>query len=515
MKSSEQNAPSVMRNIVILCSPTSDDSRESILQGKAGSFFPPLGILFVAQALKNAGYEVMFYDGNFNINYKNDVITTIRNCHDRVVFVGFYLTFLQIKDCRELIGIIKCFDENIIIVTGGPFPSVFYNSVMESDLVDICCTGDGADVAVRLADALVKNQPLYDIPNIYYKDAQRVITNDKSHRDKLSETNQIYYEKFIDIEEYVHKFDLYLTRNFDFKIKRAMPLLTGLGCSYKCAFCENALLGHKHISLSATAIFKQIKYYHENFNIDSFAFFDEDFFVDKQRIYELLNLLEESDLRINWGTQTRVNYFNNKYINSELLKRLEQVGCVRLSIGIESGSPKILKKINKGITPQQVIAAAETGKDSSIYFSYSIIVNLPDETREDFDMTFDLIDRVTSIKKNSFVSAYHNYFAYPGTPLSIEAEKNLGFSIVDIMKFEEFGELSLSSYNKLINPQKKDDMFKECKTYYYSIKEERIGRVVSFRNIMQIIGKVRKVFNFYHFPIELILKKLIRSAMSG
>jgi anaerobic magnesium-protoporphyrin IX monomethyl ester cyclase len=512
---SEQKEPSAMRNIVILCSPTSDDFRKPLLQGQAGLFFAPLGTLFVAQTLKNAGYEVRFFDGNFDINYKNDVIATIRNYPERVVFVGFYLTFLQIKDCTELIRTIKDFDKNLTVVAGGPFPSVFYKSVMESDLVDICCIGDGSDIAVKLADALVNNQPLYDIPNICFKDAQRVITNGKSYRDKLTETNQIYYENFVDIESYVNKFNIYLTRDFDSNIKRSIPLLIGLGCSYKCAFCENALLGHKHVSLPATAIFKQIKYYNEKFNIDSFSFFDEDFFVDRQRMYELLDLLEGSDLKISWGTQTRVNYFNSDYINSELLKRLERAGCVRLSMGIESGSPKMLKKINKGITPQQIINAAETGKDSSIYFSYSIIINLPDETREDFDMTFDLVDRVTSIKKNSFVSAYHSYFAYPGTPLSIEAEKKLGFSIVDEMKFEEFSELSLSSYNELINPQKKSDMYKDCKTYYYSIKDVRFERIVSFRSIFKIIGKVRKFFNFYHFPIDLILKKWIRSKISA
>lgn len=503
-----------MRNIVILCSPTSEDFRKPLLQGKAGFFFPPLGLLLVAQTLKNAGYDVRFFDGNFDINYKNDVIATIIDHSDKISFVGFYLAFLQVKDCIELIKAIKSSGKNIPIVTGGPFPSVFYKAVMESNLVDICCIGDGADIALKLAHNLERKQPLSDIPNVCFKDTHGFIVNKKSYVGNLTENNQIYYESFFDIEPYVEKFNLYLTRDFESKVKRAMPLLTGMGCSYKCAFCENALLGHKHRSLPAMAILNQIKYYQEKFNINSFSFFDEDFFIDKQRLYGLLDLFEESGIKVNWGTQCRVNYFNENYINSDLLKRLERLGCVRLSMGVESGSPKMLKKMNKGITPQQVVKAAEIGKDSSIYFSYSIMVNLPDETREDFNMTFDLVDKVTSIKKNSFVSAFHSYFSYPGTPLSIELEKKIGFSMVDKMKFEEFGNLSLSSYNKVINPQE-TDMYKECKTYYYGIKNESLGKIVSFRTIFKIIGAVRVFFNFYYFPIDIILKKLVQSKMKS
>ena len=408
------------KNIIILCSPTSDDFRNEMHRTK-GMFFPPMGLLLVAQTLKNSGYDVKLFDGNYDFNYKNKILDFVLRNQENIVFVGFYLAFLQIKDFLEIVNNIRGVNKSIKIIAGGPFSSAFPNLVLKNGMVDACCIGEGAKVSAEVAQNIVDDRSLEGISNIVFESRDKFCPDKSRKRDTLNEHNRIFYENFLDVNSYADKFSLYLPRDYDKSIKRAMPILTGLGCSYKCAFCENALLGGSHISLSAENIVDQVSYYNDRFKIDSFAFFDEDFFIDKDRLFKLIELLRNRKMKIKWGTQCRANYFNEKYINKSLLKDLEESGCVRLSIGIESGSPEILKKINKGITPRQAILAAEQGKDSSIYFSYSFLVNLPGETKKDLYMSFRLIDKLLSIKKNSFVSAIHYYFAYPGTPLSIEA----------------------------------------------------------------------------------------------
>ena len=504
-----------MRNVIILCSPTSQDFRKSIPANR-GCFFPPLGLLLVAQALKNTGYEVKFYDGNYNIGYKQDIADYVSNNKDKILFFGFYLALLQIEDCIEITKTVKTINKNIPIVVGGAFGEVFPNLVMRSGIIDVCCTGDGAKTAQQLADCLANNTRLHDVPNVAFRDGDKILTNPRNQRDNLDEHNKIYYENFIDLEAYVNKFNTYLPKDYDSSIKRAIPILTGLGCSYKCSFCENALLGHKHISLSAENIVDQMVYYHEKYNIDTFACFDEDFFIDKHRLYKLIELLGKKDLKIKWGTQCRANYFNEQYINKKILNELAKVGCSRLCIGVESGSPKMLDKIKKEIRPEQVIKAAEYGKDSSIYFSYSFIVNLPDETREDFCMTFDLINKLLAIKKNSFVSAIHRYIAYPGSPLSIEAENKWGYNIEDEVSFDRFGEISLKEYNDLINFQKKD-WYRECVIFYFEMQARPFQAAVHIKSIyyfiFKIIGMIRKRFNFYHLPVEIYLLEQIKSML--
>lgn len=504
-----------MKHVIILCSPASKSVRQTVVRGQKGNFFPPLGLLLVAQTLKNAGYEVKFYDGNLTLDYKRDMLDYISHNHGKILFIGFYLAFLQFRDCIEIIKAAKSIDCGIPIVTGGPFPSAFPNLVMKSGMVDVCCVGDGAKAAEGLAYCLANNKGLHDIPNISFIDDGKIAANPRSHRDDLNEANMIFYENFIDIESYVSKFNIYFPRNYSSSNGRTIPLLTGLGCSYKCAFCENALLGHRHLSLSAENIVEHIIYYHKKFNIGSFYLFDEDFFIDRARLFKFLDLLGKKDLKIEWGTPCRVNYFNENYINRRVIKELEKTGCGKLAMGIESGSPRMLKKIKKGIAPEQALQAAEYGKNSSIYFSYSFIVNFPDETRKELLMTFNLIDRLLSAKKNSFVSAVHYYFAYPATPLSIEAEKRIGFNIEEEFNFEQFGNLSLEEYNKLINPQKKD-MYRKCVIYYYHKLEApfqfRLNIKSIYSDIFRAIGIARKKANFYHLPLEIYLIDWLKSA---
>lgn len=493
---------------IILISPTSDDFRFDLETGRGGRYFPPLGILLVAQSLKNAGYDVQFFDGNEDPNYQEAILKAVADNSPEIVFVGFYLAFLQIRDCVVLLKSIKSKYPHLKTVIGGPFPAVFPEKVAASQWVDVCCNGDGAEISVQLADCIASGQDWSGIPNLCFRKNGEIINNPKTVTDTLSRDNFIYYENFLDLEKYVNQFDTYLGRALNPEIKRAIPILTALGCAYKCTFCEHAVLGNKHHSLGAEEVIEQVGYYHEKYNIDSFAFFDEEFFLDKERGYKLPDLLEKNPYKIRWGTQARASDIHDKYVNKEFLTRLENSGCIRFAMGIESGSPKILKKIKKGLTPEIAVRAATIGKDSSIDYSLGFIVNLPGETEEDLDMTIGLCKKLLSIKKNSFVSTVHTYFAYPGTPLADEVAENLGYRLEDHFEFEEFSDIDLFEYSKMVNPLSESSRI--CKITHFLYKNQPFEfkpklRYI-FKDVFKVLGLIREVLNFYDFSLEISLR---------
>jgi len=181
-----------------------------------------------------------------------------------------------------------------------------------------------------------------------------------------------------------------------------MPILTGLGCSYKCTFCEHALINSRHHALEAKDIVKQMNYYYEKYNIDSFAFFDEEFLSDKERIFELTDLLKNNTNKFYWGTQVRASDIHERYINKERLQQIEESGCIRFSMGVESGSPRMLKKIKKGLTPEIVIRAANFGKNSKIGPDVSLGDNV--SVGNDVVISNSLIMDNTIIESNTCVS---------------------------------------------------------------------------------------------------------------
>ena len=503
------NLNSTRKKIILIC-PTSDDFRKPLAEGQSGYFFPPMGLMLVAQTLKNAGYEVSVFDGNCDPNYKESILKTIKEDPSSINFIGLYLAFLQIKDLVGLLGDIKSQWPQIKTFVGGPFPSVFPEMTAEFDLIDITCWGDGAQVSVLVADCIRDNKDWHDVPNLCFKKNGQIQKNPKDISDSLHKDNYIHLEDFLDLEEYVHKFDVYLGRGRNPQINRAMPILTGLGCSYKCTFCEHALMNNRHHALEAEDIVKQMVYYHEKYNIDSFAFFDEEFLSNRERIYKLSELLRENKHKFNWGTQVRASDLNDKYINKERLQQIEDSGCIRFHMGVESGSPRMLKKIRKGLTPELILRAANLGKNSKIVFSYSLIANLPTETDEELQMTFDLARELIAVKNNSYISAIHPYYAYPGTPLAIEIEESSGYKIEDNFDLESFANINLAEYSDMVNPI--TDTSRECKIVHfeYSLLPFQLnpsGKTMS-RNLFKTIGFIRNVLGFYKFPIEIAMRKL-------
>ena len=499
------------KNKIILISPTSDDFRKPLAEGKSGYFFPTMGLMLVAQTLKNADYDVVVFDGNFDANYKESIFKLTNEQSSNIVCIGFYLAFLQIKDFVDLMRTVKSRWPQITTLVGGPFPSVFPEMTAEYDFIDIVCWGDGAQVSVQIADCIREGRDWSEIPNICFKKNGAIQKNPKSISDSLHKDNYIHLEEFLNLEDYVHKFDVYLGRDKNPQIKRAMPLLTGLGCSYKCTFCEHALMGNKHHALQAKDIVEQMNFYYENYNVDTFAFFDEEFLSDKERIFELTGLLRKNKHKFSWGTQVRASDVHEKYIDKDRLKQIEESGCIRFSMGIESGSPRMLKKIKKGLTPELVTRAANFGKDSKIVFSYSFIVNLPTETNEELQMTIDLAKKLLAIKSNSFVSAIHHYFAYPGTPLAIEAEERSGYRIEENFSLESFANIDMPEYSQKVNPTKMDS-YRESKIIHFEYSvlpfDYNLNAKAVTRNLFKIIGNIRELLNFYGLPFEINLRNL-------
>jgi anaerobic magnesium-protoporphyrin IX monomethyl ester cyclase len=492
--------------MIILVAPTSECSRPN-LSKQGALFFPPQGILLVSQVVANAGHNVLFFDGNDD---DPDYLSTLRQAitkHKKeITYIGFYLTFLSVPDGIKIMKLIRSLDVKIPIVAGGPIVSLFYTTILESGFVDYCCTGDGAEMAAKLADQLSGKKDLDKVPNLAFINNGEIQISPLKCQDHLDKSNVIHYEQFIDLERYTDNALIYLPKREEHpEIKRAIGLLTGLGCSYKCAFCQNAISGRKHQSLSAEEIVARMRYYRDNFQIDTFGLFDEEFFSDKARLFQFLDLYEKENLGVKWATATRASVFGEQYVNKSLVERLEKNGCIRLILGIESGSPKILKQIKKGITPEMALNAARIAADSTIEMSYSFIVSLPGETREDIALSMQLADKLVAIKKNSYVSGIHEYAAYPGTPLT-QGDKSF-----DNYTFEDFQNLhSITQYNRGLNIER--DMVKELMISHFRSRHEFNWNQGFLRKVLNrgfnIIGDVRQLLDFYQFPFELQLKNM-------
>jgi radical SAM superfamily enzyme YgiQ (UPF0313 family) len=104
-------------------------------------------------------------------------------------------------------------------------------------------------------------------------------------------------------------------------------------------------------------------------------------------------------------------------INDKFLSKLKKSGCYLLSFGAESGSPRVLEKIQKGITADDIINSARMCLRHGIIPQYSFMIGLPGETKKDMFLTLKLIGRLVALGDKVQILGPQAFRPYPGSSL--------------------------------------------------------------------------------------------------
>lgn len=198
---------------------------------------------------------------------------------------------------------------------------------------------------------------------------------------------------------------------------RLLHLESSRGCPHKCGFCYNQSFNER--TWRCLSPEKTVDRLEKLINIlpdiKAVHFQDDNFFVNKQRVKEICEILIKKNIHIVWRTTCRIDYFD--CFDDSFIDILERSGCKMLYFGIESGSNRILKFINKGITKEQVIATNKRLEKTNILPRYSFMSGFPTETMYEVKETVALLQKLVKDNKNAHVSSIMCYTPFPGTEL--------------------------------------------------------------------------------------------------
>ncbi len=166
---------------------------------------------------------------------------------------------------------------------------------------------------------------------------------------------------------------------------KTMNLITSRGCPFNCNFCSKTFSGVRMRSIDN--IIEEIKELKRLYNIRALHFTEELVMMNKQRMMELCDALKP--MKLKWVCQGRTNF-----VDYEMLKKMEEAGCVRVGYGIESGSQKILNNMNKAQTVEMCDKAIRLTKKAGLIPVIQMMFGYPGETRETIKETIDFCDRV-------------------------------------------------------------------------------------------------------------------------
>jgi len=161
-----------------------------------------------------------------------------------------------------------------------------------------------------------------------------------------------------------------------------MPVFAGRGCPFNCNFCAANIIwkankGKPCRIRNVEHVVDEIKYLIREYNIDGFYLYDDMFGMDKKWTEEWF--IEKAKFKeVPYACQTRVDM-----VNEDLIKKLKDTGCIQIDFGVETGSQRMLDKVNKKITVAQIRNAFDLCKKYDIRSFACMLINLPGETEQD------------------------------------------------------------------------------------------------------------------------------------
>lgn len=373
----------------------------------AGSFWPSLGLGILAAVARNEGYSVKIIDSNAQGLLGLPLARTILKEKPR--FVGISATTLTIDTVGKIAAEIKKRSPDITIIVGGAhITAVPRETLKRYKDIDIGVIGEGEIVLKNLLAALDKKESLKKISGLAIRDKKDVIlTGGRQFIKDLDSLPFPAWDLFPDFpKRYKPSVNTFL------KLPAA-HLFTSRGCSGQCLFCDRSVFGRVTRMHSAKRVLEMIEYLVKNYGVSEFQFYDDNLALFPKRLEQICQGLIRSKLKISWSCQARCDM-----ITLEKLRLMKRAGCWQIGLGIESGSDKILKNLQKGetkaIMKKAITACSKVGIETKGYF----ILGNPGETKE------SLRETVNFIMSLPLTYVHTTYFTpYPGSAAYWVAEK--------------------------------------------------------------------------------------------
>ncbi len=477
-------------------------------QGIKRAFFP-LGLTYVAAYVESQGHTVEVYDVEHaresNIiqyaeaaksyqkylegldNMQHPVWREVRGELQRFRphLIGVSCPTVKYEPALKIAGIAKEVDPDIKVVFGGCHPTVLAERVLVNKSVDFAIRGEGEHTLAQLVSAIEGNEPFNNIEGLSHKADSRIYHNPK--RELIPDLNQLPFPARS------------LLRDAEGYDAEDMGLMMGSrGCPFQCTYCASQNMWGRRVRYrSVQNIIDEILKIKEQFGTTQFSFEDDSFTANPKLIGEFCEQLISRRLRIGWSAITRINL-----LNDELISRMKRAGCNHIRVGIESGSDKVLKATNKGLTVEQMRAGAKVLHRHGVYWSAYFMMGLPSEAEDDILASIKLMQEI----KPDYCTL-SIFTPYPGTAIFDEL-KGKGMVSED-MDWSKFSHASPHNY---FAPQIPRQRFEELLDYFAQEVDKHNG------NFLRLIKRAKsKGVVYLQRPTELVgdLKKYLSWRKGG
>lgn len=367
----------------------------------------PLGLLYIAGVLQKHDIPVKIVDG-FLEGWKG-IEETVKDYQPDIIGITCH-TYARAR-ALKIAKLAKEILSGVTVVVGGAHPTVMAKQLLENyPFIDIAAIGE-ADYVLR---EVCEKKDYSGIPGIAYRENGRIVINSRS--DVIADLDSLPLPAWnlLDLRRYPPD-GQGVYRGIDLAKEPRISVIFSRGCVGDCNFCSNRLMWKRWRHRSPENMLGELELLNKTFGIKHFHFNDDCFSVNKKAAIDLCHAIAERKFNIAFDIVTRTDC-----VNAEILQALKDAGCYRISFGVETASPRLLKIMGKPINVKKQEEAIKLTNTFGIKTLVLLIAGCVGETRETINETVDFINRA----QPSAVGIANGLMIFPGTRIYEIAKKN-------------------------------------------------------------------------------------------
>ena len=346
----------------------------------------PSGLLCVAAILKAKGHRIQIVDSQVHKYRPREALQAIAKIDFSLLGIGGISTSYYFW--KEFVPLFRQkYGDRIPIMAGGSVASTMPEPFLKFIEVDAICTGDAEPVVAELTEHLLHHRSLDNLDGIGYRKSKDFVIKPGLRVKDMDSDVPIPPYDLIDIDDYRISFPphsahwYYIKQNNKRKKALEFMLFSSRGCPYNCFFCSRNF-GRQFVQHSVDKFIEHMIFIAKNYSPDFFCIEDELMTMRHDWVVEFCAKYKASGMDVPYRMNARVDT-----IDKELLMLLKNSHCFEVDLGIESGSPIILKEMNKRVTVEQNKNAIRWCKEVGLYPSPTMVFGMPSETMETIEET--------------------------------------------------------------------------------------------------------------------------------
>ncbi len=383
----------------------------------------PLALLALASALDRDRYEPVIVDARMEAD---PLAALVERIDERTLCLGIsVLTGPPIAGALAASRAAKARRPDLPVVWGGWHPSLFAAQCLAEPSVDLVVMGQGEPAWVEIVGALDAGQPAAGLAGCAWRAEDGRVEFGPPRPALPVEACEAVDYSLLDLEAW-----------FARKGRRQLDFVASQGCYWRCAFCADPRVYRRSWSgLSAAGMLEQLRRLHRRYAFEDLAFQDETFFTHPERAIELARGLLEAGPHLTWTATIRADQADR--IDDGQMALLAASGLRRVLLGVESGSPRMLRRLQKDVRLEQVMLAAEKLRRHGIRADLPFIVGLPGESERDLEASLAWAGRLRAMSPG-FQTPIFFYRPYPGSELAEQLQASGHTPPADLAAWSRF-----------------------------------------------------------------------------